>query len=516
MNLVPSHFALTLALIAAGGLATLPAHAESLADVVAHAYETNPGLLSQRATVRAADEQYVQARGSYGPNVSVNVSGTTYDDRQVVENNAHLPGIHDSARSLSESLSVAVPLYTGGRVHSQLNQAEALILAQREQLRRYEMDLLVRVVSAYANVRRDEALLKVSQDTVAVLEKQVADTNSRFDVRQNTLTDVAEAKARLAQSRSTLANAQGALGISRAQYISVVGQAPGTLDPLPTIDAVPPTITQAFDSAENYNPQLLGAQYTEQRSRARIAEARAGRLPSVSVQASLQHAPYIPYLAQPYNYAATATVSVSQPLFTSGQISSQIRQATEQNNSDRLAVDETRNQVILGVTSQWEQIATLRNQIKTLEAAVEANTFSFYGNREEEKNALRSTIDVLNAQLELTNTQQAMIRARAEEYVGQVQLLAVMGVLNPAALSPDVRAYDPAQNFRSVQHKGETPLEWPARTLDAIGGMRVGKEPAASVAEIRGAGSAMPAAPDPEAPITSILSTLDKPPPVPR
>jgi hypothetical protein len=188
----------------------------------------------------------------------------------------------------------------------------------------------------------------------------------------------------------------------------------------------------------------------------------------------------------------------------------------EQNNSDRLAVDETRNQVILDVTSAWEQLSTLRTQDKTLEVAVEANTFSFYGNREEEKSALRSTIDVLNAELELTNTQQSIIRVRADEYVGQVQLLAAMGVLSPALLSPDVKAYDPGKNFRDVEHKGETPFEWPGRVLDAIGGAEVGKAPGASVAEIRPNASAMPPAPGPEAPMPSILNTLDQPPPAPK
>jgi hypothetical protein len=168
------------------------------------------------------------------------------------------------------------------------------------------------------------------------------------------------------------------------------------------------------------------------------------------------------------------------------------------------------------VTTSWEQIATLRNQVATLEVAVEANTFSFYGNREEEKNALRSTIDVLNAQLELTNTQQSLLRVRADAYVSQVQLLAAMGVLAPDMFSPGVKTYDPAANFRSVEHKGETPLEWPARTLDAIGGIQVGKPPAASVAEIRSNATSMPAAPGPDAPMASILNALDQPPPVPK
>ena len=49
--------------------------------------------------------------------------------------------------------------------------------------------------------------------------------------------------------------------------------------------------------------------------------------------------------------------------------------------------------------------------------------------REEERFALRSTIEVLNAQAELQNAQLAFVRGRANEYVGRVQLLAQVGTL---------------------------------------------------------------------------------------
>ena len=508
MHTVSSRLILSLALVGSAGLGLKPAKADSLAEVVAQAYETNPGLQSQRAALIGVDEAYVQARAAFGPTVGGTASYTNY--------NENLSGAKYWANTDSESLNLNQPIYTGGRANAQLNEAEAQVLAEREVLRRYELDFLVRVVNAYMNVRRDEQLLKVNQDTVTVLEKEVSDTSARFAVRENTMTDVAEAKARLAQARATLANAQGALGVSRAQYVAIVGQSPGSLADPPKLAGVPATITQAFDAAENNSPQLLAAEFTEQRSRARVAEARAGRLPTITAQLGYSHTPYIPYTVTPYNQAATATVTLNQPIFSSGQISSQVRQAVAQNNADRLAIDEARNEMISGVSTVWEQLASLRIQLQTLDQAEEADTFSFYGNREEEKNALRSTIDVLNAELELTQTQQALIRARADEYAGQVQLLAAMGVLKVSMLSPGVEVYDPSANFRSVEHKGETPLEWPVRVLDGIGQPKVSREPPASLAEVRPGGVDMPPAPGPEKPLPSILNALDSPPPEPK
>src|SRR4051812_20966586 len=59
------------------GLMGSAAHAESLADAIALAYQTNPTLQAQRATQRALDENYVQARTGLRPTASVQASLTT-------------------------------------------------------------------------------------------------------------------------------------------------------------------------------------------------------------------------------------------------------------------------------------------------------------------------------------------------------------------------------------------------------------------------------------------------------
>jgi outer membrane protein/S-layer protein transport system outer membrane protein len=496
--------------LAALALAATVARAETLADVVAYAYETNPGLQAQRANLRALDEQYAQARAGFAPNITGSAGETSYHERDL--------GVSKYANTDSETLALVQPLFSGGKLKSRLTEAEAQILAGREALRRYEMDLLERIVASYVGVQRDEEIWKISQDTVAVLQKEVADNEARFAVRTVTMTDVAETKARLANAEASLANAQGALAVSRAGFAAVVGQAPGDLAPPPEINDIPATVDQAFDAAEANNPQLQGAKYSEQRSRARIAEARAAALPSVNAQLSYQHTPFLPYdpKSQGYNYAALAQITVSQAIFAGGQIASLVRQSVEQNNADRLTIDDTRHTVILNVSTAWEQLSASRVQIKAYEDEMKADEFSFYGNREEQKMNLRSTIEVLNAELELTTAQQNLVRARATEYTARAQLLDSMGVLTPEALSSHVAAYDPAQNFRRIRHRFETPLEWPVRTLDSMVTPKVSRPPTASLADMHVAGSPMPAAPAGEGPIRSILSTLETPPPEPK
>ena len=512
-----------LLLVGAAALAfaaAAPARATTLAEAIAYAYETNPGLQSQRAALRGLDEGYVQARSQYGLQIGANVSSTNYD-LKVGASPGNFgqtnPAAEVATVTDNESVSLVQPLWTGGRVKQRVSQAEASIRQGREQLRRAELDLLNRVVSAYVSVRRDEQLLRINEDTITALGRQVADTEARFKAAGIvTRTDIAQAQARLAQARSTLAAVQGQLAVSRAQYLASVGQNPVDLQPPPDVATLPATIDAAFNAAEANNPQLLQAVYAEQGSRARVAEAKAGKLPTVNARLDFGRSPLIIYQGGPTVDTRVGTITLNQPLFTSGQLSSVIRQATEENTRDRLAIDETRLQVTQQVSQAWEQLAASRKQLATYQDEVTADEFAFYGVRQEEKFALRSTIEVLNAELELTNAQQNLVRVRAQEYAGRVQLLATVGVLEPRLFAANVTRYDPTANFKRVRNLGATPLEIPVRILDGLLSPQVGAQPPASIAVAHPGGAVLPAPPAADAPMTSILSALDRPPSFPR
>lgn len=490
------------------------AQAETLADAITAAYQSNPNIQAQRAAMRALDENYTQARSAYGLQASAQVSeGYAY---------ARGPQTLDQFRrretreatSQSNDLSVSQALYTNGRYAARLAGVEAQIKAARENLRRIEMDLLVRVTNAYVSVRRDREVLRISQGGEAFLRKQLQDTEDRYSVRQITLTDVQQAKARLAAASTQVANAQAQLNVSIAYYAALVGRVPDNLEPEPDIDDLPATLDQAFDQAEENNPSLNAALFTEKASRLGVAEARAQRLFSVSARADYRNAPYLPYSAKDSNRSNTlnASITLTQPLFSGGQLNSQVRQSIEENNRDKLLIEDARRNMVLGVSQYWDQLVAARKSLVSQEEEMKANTIAFYGVREEERFALRSTIEVLNAQAELQNAQLAFVRGRANEYVGRVQLLAQVGTLEVGNLAPGVAAYDPARNFNKVRYKGVLPTDLIVQTMDKIAlPMEARKPEAGDTTPIRPPSSELPAKPAPADKVTPPPSINDLP-----
>jgi outer membrane protein len=232
---------------------------------------------------------------------------------------------------------------------------------------------------------------------------------------------------------------------------------------------LPADVDKAFDVAEQANPQLRAAQYAEQASRARVAGARAGRMPTVSLQASFGYSggPVEPFDRGEYSRNVTGAAVVSVPLFTGGLINSQVRQSVQLNAADRIGVEGVRRGVLQSTTQAWSELVAARANIVSTAEQVRAAAIAAEGTRQEQQVGLRTTLDVLNAEQELRAAQLAQIEAKRNEYVAAASVLAVTGQLDARQIAPSVEVYDPKDNFRAVRTSwGWVPWEEPIAAVD--------------------------------------------------
>lgn len=442
-------------------LAAGPAASETLQEAIALAYQTNPTLQAQRARQRALDETYVQARVDLRPNLSASAS-STYN--RVYSDNPLLSGDSSSA---SVGLSVSQTLYTGGRITHGINAAEASVLQGRENLRDIEQQVLQSVIQAYVDVQRDMEILRIRQDNLQVLRRQLEEASARFEVGEITRTDVAQAEARLAQSDADLATAQAQLSVSRAAYAAVVGQAPADLTPPPPLPGVPTDFDSALDIGLVENPGLRAAEYAQAQAEASVAQARSAYRPSAALNATYGASDDLSGFDLTERQSLSATASVSVPLFTGGLNSSRVAQALEQANAAQIGVEGARREVLREVSVAYAQVISAASTLAASEEQTRAARIAAEGVRQEAQVGLRTTLDVLNQELELRNAEVAAATARRNQYVAQAQLLAAMGRLEGPDLAP-VEGYDPADNFNRVRNRGAVPWEGLVQAIDGI------------------------------------------------
>lgn len=453
----------SVAVIAVIGGAGAPAWAETLQEAIALAYRTNPSLLAQRANQRALDESIVQARAGLRPTLNVTISG---DYTRDYSDTAFDP----DSDGASASIGLSQTLWSGGRIGHGITAAEAEILAGRENLRAIEQSVLASVIQAYADVIRDMEVLRIRQANLAVLQRQLEESSARFEVGEITRTDVAQSEARLAQSEADLANAQAQLSTSRAVYAAVVGQAPGDLAPMPVLPGVPADFDSALDVALVENPGIRAAAWTLAAAEANVAAARAEYMPSVRATASYGGASNdfdrLGDIADNTRLTAGATLSI--PLFTGGLNASRVAAALERANAAQINVEGERRGALQDVSSAYAQAISARASLQAGQEAVRAAGVAAEGVRQEAQVGLRTTLDVLNQELELRSAEVTLASARRNEYVAQANLLAAMGRLEGPDLDPTLERYDPAANYQRVRNRGALPWDGVLETLDRV------------------------------------------------
>ena len=439
-----------------------PVWAETLQEAIALAYQTNPSLLAQRANQRALDESIVQARAGLRPRLDVTISG---NHAQAYGDMAGFEG--DSA---SASIGLSQTLWSGGRIGHGITAAEADILAGRENLRDIEQTVLASVIQAYADVIRDTDILAIRQANLGVLQRQLDEASARFEVGEITRTDVAQSEARLAQSEADLANAQAQLSVSRASYAAVVGQSPGDLAPMPVLPGVPTDFDAALDVALQDNPGIRAAAYSLRAAEANVAAAKAEYMPSARLTASYGGSnddfDRIGDIAD--NTRLTAGASLSVPLFTGGLNGSRVAVALERANAAQINVEGERRNTLQAISSAYAQALSARSSLEAGTEAVRAATVAAEGVRQEAQVGLRTTLDVLNQELELRNAQITLASARRNEYVAQANLLAAMGRLEGQDLDAAMTVYDPAANYNRVRNRGALPWDGIIEAIDRI------------------------------------------------
>ncbi len=437
------------------------ASAETLQEALALAYQTNPTLLAQRANQRALDESIPQARASYRPTVDVGI-GASYTRTDV----KGTPVTDVDNASLEINLSQT--LYSGGRIGHAVSAAEANVLAGRENLRGVEQQVLASVIQAYVGVQRDMEILKIRQDNLAVLRRQLDESNARFEVGEITRTDVAQSESRLASSEADLANAQAQLSVSRAAYAAVVGQAPTNLVTPPELPGVPTDFEQALDIGLVENPSIVAADFTLQAAEARVAAARSAYRPQAGVTASYGGSGDLSEFDLADRSSLTVGAQISIPLFTGGLNASRVAQALETANAAKIAIDGERRGVLQDVSSAYAQVVSTKATVTAGNEAVRAATVAAEGVRQEAQVGLRTTLDVLNQELELRSAQVQLVSAVANAYIAQASLLAAMGRLEGPNLVPSLEAYDAAANTDAVRNRGALPWDGVLETIDRI------------------------------------------------
>ena len=350
-------------------------------------------------------------------------------------------------------ISVDQNIFDGFQTTNSVAEAEANVRAGRETLREAEQEVLLDAATEYMNVIRDQAIVRLRENNVKVLTRELTATTDRFEVGEVTRTDVSQAKARRARSVSDLDLAQGELKSARARYERVVGNPPrGLIEPGLPWNLLPKSLDEAISIGENENPLVIRALYLEQAARRSVDVVRGELLPQVSMEASYDNS-----FNTNSNVAETQVTRLigrmDIPIYQGGEVAARIRAAKHTHVSRLQEIEEQRTEAREGVITAWAAFQTTQAQLESDKTQVEANTVALTGVREEEKVGQRTLLDVLNAEQELLDSQVDLARTRRNNIVAAYTLLNDIGRLTADIVGMTATVYDPEVHYAEVRRK---------------------------------------------------------------
>jgi outer membrane protein len=401
----------------------MPANADTLTEAMTSAAESNPTLGAQRARLNATREALPQAWAEALPQISV--SGVA----QATDPDAEDPLLETGREEgWSSSANVSQLLFGGGRVLASTRAARAQIAGAVADYDLAFQTLLLDVTRAYADVRQAQAVVAARETNVSNLTRLYEYAQAQFDAGVVTRTDVAQAQARLAEARTFLVQAQGAMAAAVQAYQRLVGRPPSDLQAPPETSGLPSDLEAALNAAVDSSPVLRSAMADTVLADANVDLAASQGRVNVTLEAGTSlGADFDDDLSE--TSTDSVGVRVSVPLFQGGAVRSRTRQQRALRSAANLDLAAAQRSVQESVTNAWTGLASARAAVVSAREQVEAAELAYEGVRLEQETGLRSTVEVLIQEEDLLNARIALAQAERNLAVAERQMLASVGVL---------------------------------------------------------------------------------------
>lgn len=388
----------------------------TLKESLLRAFGRNPGIAQQAAQVGIGQAQIREAQSAWYPQVGL--SGNTGSSAQ-----------SDIGNSLNNSASYGLTLsqlvYDFGKTNNNIKQQEATRESYRFKLMATLSDVAEQTATAYVQVMRYEALVKVVQGNIASLESVRNMARLRADAGLSTRSDVLQAETRISGMRSTLQDYKAQLQTARAQLAVLTGVEASRYQPLPNSLTDQPVVLDNIDYSRI--PTVLMAENQQQAARYGVDKAKSQYWPTLSLQGNRTR--YENNNSSYWNNQLQ--LNVQAPLYQGGAVSSRVDQAEGGRRIAASAVDQSKLDVLQKASvafANWDG-ARGREQAGSQQLISARQTRDVYKN--EYKLSSRSLNDLLSVEQDVFQAEFSQISADYDGWVAAVNYATAVNNLLP-------------------------------------------------------------------------------------
>lgn len=399
-------------------------------------------LSASRYENQATKELINQGRSLFLPTITASGGYDNNDnERKILTpglDNELLSGNKADFHSYDYSITIRQPLFNYG-AFQQYRQIISQTNLSDKQLLRSQQDLIYRVSLVYFEtlMARDEVeLLKAQKKSI---NEQLLDSEARFQSGLSSITDVNEAKTKMALVEAQLIAALQKLKIKRQHIKTLTGEEPGILMGLNVgmnFIQINTDVDEWVDLGFQNNLELGIARDQISIADYEISVRQADHLPTIDAIASRSRN----WDKGGYPYGTTANkgirsfsdvlgIEINIPIFSGGYTSSRVREAkllkfkTEEDAEFlKREIELKIRENFLNLQANFAEIEAYYQALKSAQLSLESTQLAF-------KEGLRNGIEVLVAQQVLFNAKRDLLKSRYNYLIYLISLKQSIGML---------------------------------------------------------------------------------------
>ncbi len=414
-----------------------PSSPLNLEQAIARALANNPEIVAKRWDAEAAQARIGTATGARLPRLALTGNYMHHLDEQRL-----IPAASDGSPGLfgrdilMADVVISLPLYSGGRLTHQIAATELLYDVARKRLTRSRDELIFNVTSLYNTILAQQQLiasLEFAGTTlthhVERIDRLIAAGRAARVERLRTQVRFADVEQLLVRERNLLYLQQralaGLLGIDRGDSGPLVAGhlESGFADPLPELAVA---LERARDERSDFRAANLALQAQERQ----IGIARAGHLPSLSLQGNYGSRWAVgPTTGRGSDHADVGRIGLvlEIPLYSGGQVSAGLREQRALLSAARARLQTLEQQITLEVETALRNITAAAERGRALQQVLELAHESLQIEQQKYDLGKGAIIDILDAQAALLQSESSYYRVLADYHTAWAQLTLALG-----------------------------------------------------------------------------------------
>lgn len=417
----------------------------TLEECVKYAVENNISIKNTELDIKTADINKRGAFGSFLPSVNANGSHSW----NIGLNQDITTGLlrNQTTQFSSFGASVGVDIYKGLQNQNNLRKANLAIVASKYQLLKMQEDIALNVANAFLQVLFNKENLKVQNEQLAIIEKQLVRSEELVKAGSIPRGDVLDIKANVATNKQNVVTAENALLISKLSLAQLL-----QLKEFYDFDVIDNTTlkdennilgqpaTAIYDKAKETRTELKIAKTNLEVAEKDVAIARGAYQPTL--QGFYSYNTRIAYADQTFKVdGQTFTVSappfwdqfkdnkgqafgvqLSVPVFNGWSVKNNVERNKVNLEKSKIALEQQeldlQRNVYTAFTDAKGALKTHESAIVALESRQEAFNYA----KERYAVGMMNSFDFNQAQTLLTNAQSEVIRTKYD-YIFKIKIL---------------------------------------------------------------------------------------------